>query len=131
MLSGERKFGVQMNKMFVKKYSNSSLPSFTGTYNDFYVLVMHRMLVDSSARLVGLHDTLLTILVNVSPFITSLSMTSAMKVAKLFHLFATPKNLLSNPNCHRYVQFLLETFNNLIQYQYAGWIAGTCSTVEP
>ena len=76
--------------------------------------------MDSSSRLSSLNDTLLTILVNVSPFITSLSMTAAMKLAKLFVLYATPKNLLSNQNCHRYVQFLLETFNNLIQYQYAG-----------
>jgi len=130
MLSGERKFGVQMNKTFVRNFTDSALPSFSGTYNDFYVLVMHKILMDCSPRLIGLHDTLLTILVNISPFITSLSMTAAMKIAKLFELFATPKNLLSNQNCHRYVQFLLETFNNLIQYQYAGNAAIVYSVVH-
>jgi len=130
MLSGERKFGVQMNKSFDKLFSDKSLASFTGSFNDYYILVMHKILLDSSPRLAGLHDTMLTILVNISPFITSLSMTAAMKLAKLFELFATPKNLLSNQNCHRYVQLLLEAFNNLIQYQYAGNAAIVYSVVQ-
>lgn len=122
MLSGERKFGVQLNKTFVHKRFpvDNSISSFTGTYNDFLVLMINKLLMDCSPKLMGIHDTLLTILSNVSPFITSLSMTAAMKLVKLFELFATPKNLLSNRNCHRFVQFLLEIFNNLIQYQYSG-----------
>lgn len=122
MLSGERKFGVQLNKPFAYKRFpvDKSLGSFSGTYNDFLVQMVNKLMMDCSPRLIGIHDTLLTILANVSPFITSLSMTSAMKLAKLFELFATPKNLLSNKNCHRFVQFLLEIFNNLIQYQYSG-----------
>lgn len=43
--------------------------------------------------------------------------------AKLLHLleaFSTPWFLFSSPNNHHLVFFLLEMFNNIIQYQFDG-----------
>ena len=119
-----------MNKPFAPKHSHSDIPSFSGTYNDFLVLVIHKIMMDGNRKLSGLNDTLLTILANVSPFATTLCMTASMSLSKLFHFYASPRTLLSNPHAHHYVQLILEAFNNLIQYQYSGNSAIVYSVVH-
>ncbi len=47
-------------------------------------------------------------------------MTTSMKLMHLFKLLSRPKFLFGNERNHRYVFFLLEVFNNSIQYQYEG-----------
>jgi hypothetical protein len=76
--------------------------------------------MNSHPSLLSLRDCLFTIISNLSPYISSLSMTAALKLTKLFSHVAAPTNLLSYQPYHRFVQFLLDTFNNLVQYQYAG-----------
>ncbi|PIK51627.1 hypothetical protein BSL78_11499 [Apostichopus japonicus] len=55
-----------------------------------------------------------------SPYLKSLSMVSANKLLHLLEAFSTPWFLFSNPSNHHLVFFILEVFNNIIQYQFDG-----------
>ncbi|XP_074598309.1 protein HID1 isoform X2 [Brevipalpus obovatus] len=119
LLSGERNFGVRLNK----PYSASipmDLPIFTGTHADLLIIVFHKLITAGHQRLQPLFDCLLTIIVNVSPYLKTLSMVSANKLLHLLEAFSTPWFLYSNSINHHLVFFLLEVFNNIIQYQFDG-----------
>ncbi|CAH0715264.1 unnamed protein product, partial [Brenthis ino] len=119
LLSGERNFGVRLNK----PYSASvpmDIPVFTGTHADLLVVVFHKIVTTGHQRLQPLFDCLLTILVNVSPYLKTLSMVSSTKLLHLLEAFSTPWFLFSRPHHHHLVFFLLEMFNNMIQYQFDG-----------
>ncbi|KAI1288466.1 Protein HID1 [Halotydeus destructor] len=119
LLSGERNFGVRLNK----PYSASipmDLPIFTGTHADLLVIVFHKLITTGHQRLQPLFDCLLTIVVNVSPYLKTLSMVSTTKLLHLLEAFSTPWFLFTNPTNHHLVFFLLEIFNNIIQYQFDG-----------
>lgn len=119
LLSGERNFGVRLNK----PYSSSvpmDLPVFTGTHADLLIIGFHKLITAGHQRLQPLFDCLLTIIVNVSPYLKTLSMVSANKLLHLLEAFSTPWFLYSNPINHHLVFFLLEVFNNIIQYQFDG-----------
>ena len=45
---------------------------------------------------------------------------AAVKLVSLLHLFTAPKFLYAAEGNHVYVSLLLETFNNIVQYQYEG-----------
>lgn len=56
----------------------------------------------------------------VSPYLKTLSMVSSTKLLHLLEAFSTPWFLFSSPSNHHLVFFLLEIFNNIIQYQFDG-----------
>lgn len=119
LLSGERNFGVRLNK----PYSASvpmDIPIFTGTHADLLIIVFHKIITTGHQRLQPLFDCLLTIIVNVSPYLKTLSMVASTKLLHLLEAFSTPWFLYSNPTNHHLVFFLLEIFNNIIQYQFDG-----------
>lgn len=49
-------------------------------------------------------------------------MVSSTKLLHLLEAFSTPWFLFSRPHHHHLVFFLLEMFNNMIQYQFDGKI---------
>lgn len=119
LLSGERNLGVRLNK----PYSASvpmDIPVFTGSHADLLVVVFHKIITTGHQRLQPLFDCLLTILVNVSPYLKTLSMVASTKLLHLLEAFSTPWFLFSQPHHHHLVFFLLEMFNNMIQYQFDG-----------
>ncbi|KAK2820107.1 hypothetical protein Q5P01_023066 [Channa striata] len=119
LLSGERNFGVRLNKPFTLRVP-MDIPVFTGTHADLLVMIFHKIITSGHQRLQPLFDCLLTIIVNISPYLKSLSMVSANKLLHLLEAFSTPWFLFSNPQNHHLVFFLLEVFNNIIQYQFDG-----------
>ncbi|XP_048575921.1 protein HID1 [Nematostella vectensis] len=119
LLSGERNFGVRLNKPYAVRVP-MDIPVFTGTHADFLVVVFHKIITTGHQRLQPLFDCLLTIIVNVSPYLKSLSMVAANKLLHLLEAFSTPWFLFANPTNHHLVFFLLEIFNNIIQYQFDG-----------
>lgn len=56
----------------------------------------------------------------VSPYLKSLSMVAANKLLHLLEAFTTPWFLFSLPHNHHLAFYLLEVFNNIIQYQFDG-----------
>ena len=119
LLSGERNFGVALNKPFLHKLP-VQLPLFDGNHADLLVVVFHKLIVNGAKKLKTLHNCLLTIICNISPYAKSLSSVASMKVLGLFEIFSSPRFLFRSVNAHQYVFFLLDVFNNLIQYQYEG-----------
>ena len=96
------------------------LPAFNGNYGDLVILVAHRLITDGQAKIASLCDCLMTIIANVSPYVKSFGMQSSNKLLNLFQSFTAPAQLLSNDSVLNIVGFLLETFNNCIQYQFDG-----------
>jgi hypothetical protein len=96
------------------------LPVFTGTHADLLFLVFHKVITTGHQRLQPLYECLLTIMVNVSPYLKALSQVTSSKLLHLTEAFCTPWFLFANPTNHHLVFFLLELFNNVIQYQFDG-----------
>uniref|UniRef100_A0A8C7JUQ6 HID1 domain containing n=1 Tax=Oncorhynchus kisutch TaxID=8019 RepID=A0A8C7JUQ6_ONCKI len=118
LLSGERNFGVRLNKPY-SVHVPMDIPVFTGTHADL-LIVFHKIITSGHQRLQPLFDCLLTIVVNVSPYLKSLSMVAANKLLHLLEAFSTNWFLFSASQNHHLVFFLLEAFNNIIQYQFDG-----------
>ncbi|XP_048089826.1 protein HID1b isoform X2 [Alosa alosa] len=119
LLSGERNFGVRLNKPYSLRVP-MDIPVFTGTHADLLVVVFHKIITSGHQRLQPLFDCLLTIVVNVSPYLKSLSMVAANKLLHLLEAFSNSWFLFSSTQNHHLVFFLLEVFNNIIQYQFDG-----------
>lgn len=119
LLSGERNFGVRLNKPYTATVP-MDIPVFSGSHADLLVTVFHKIIATGHQRLQPLFDCLLTILVNVSPYLKTLSMVASIKLLHLLEAFSTPWFLYSAPANHHLVFFLLEIFNNIIQYQFDG-----------
>ncbi|GMT06249.1 hypothetical protein PENTCL1PPCAC_28423, partial [Pristionchus entomophagus] len=120
LLSGERNFGVRLNKPYQGKAPIDIQAVNGGTHADLLILVFHKLITTGNHRMQSLFDCLLTVVVNVSPYLKSLSMTAANKLVHLVEAFSTPWFLFSSPTNHHLVFFLLEVFNNIIQYQFDG-----------
>lgn len=118
-LSGEREFAVTLNKPFQGK-APPEVPVFVGSYADLLILVFHKVFVDSSDKLEALFECFLTIIANISPYLKTISMVTCIKLLKLFDTLSTARYLSASERNHRYLFFLLETFNNIVQYQYEG-----------
>jgi len=125
-MSGSRDFGVALNRPLEYKIPSIGIPTMTteaapyGTHVDLCVVVFHKMLVDGMRSLRSLYNCMLTILSNISPYVKTMSLASSLKLVSLFEIFASKKFLLSDPNHNQYIFFLLDIFNNIIQYQYNG-----------
>ncbi|KAG7164053.1 HID1-like 1, partial [Homarus americanus] len=115
LLSGERNFGVRLNKPYTASVP-MDIPVFTGTHADLMIIVFHKIITTGHQRLQPLFDCLLTILVNgkystilvlltvlkvlLSPYIKTLSMVAANKLLHLLEAFSTPWFLFSAPHHH-------------------------------
>lgn len=119
LLSGERNFGVRLNKPYTVRVP-MDISVFAGNHADLLIVVFHKMITSGHQRLQPLYDCLLTIIVNVSPYLKSLSMVGANKLLHLLEVFSNGWFLFSSPFNHHLVFFLLEVFNNIIQYQFDG-----------
>ncbi|CAG00226.1 unnamed protein product, partial [Tetraodon nigroviridis] len=119
LLSGERNCRVRLNKPY-SIHVPMDIPVFTGTHADLLIVVFHKIITTGHQRLQPLFDCLLTIIVNVSPYLKSLSMVAANKLLHLLEAFSTTWFLFSAAQNHHLVFFLLEAFNNIIQYQFDG-----------
>uniref|UniRef100_A0A671KI80 Protein HID1-like n=1 Tax=Sinocyclocheilus anshuiensis TaxID=1608454 RepID=A0A671KI80_9TELE len=119
LLSGERNFGVRLNKPYCVRVP-MDISVFAGTHADLLIVVFHKIITSGHQRLQPLYDCLLTIIVNVSPYLKSLSMVAANKLLHLLEVFSSPWFLFCSPVNHHLVFFMLEVFNNIIQYQFDG-----------
>ena len=66
-LSGERSFGVSLNRPFRTKLP-CDLPLFTGSHADLVCITLHKIVVSGSYRLVPLYSCFLTVVCNISPY---------------------------------------------------------------
>lgn len=118
LLSGERAFGVGMNRPYIARLPMDGLPLFDGSHADLLIIVLHRLTIDGSPKLSTLYSCFLTIICNVSPYAKGFSLVASIKLVNLFELFSSPRFLFARSSNYTFAQQLLETFNNLVQYQY-------------
>jgi hypothetical protein len=118
-LSGERNFGVSLNKPYQLQLP-VDVPLFSGNHADLLVIVLHKLIVTGLEKLSALYSCFLTIICNVSPYCKSFGSVAAVKLVNLLQLFVSPRFLYAAEGNHVYVGMLLETFNNIVQYQYEG-----------
>ena len=78
-LSGERSFGVSLNRAFKKKLP-TDLPLFHGCHTDLLVITLHKLVVNGAYKLVPLYSCFLTIISNISPYWKSMSLVAAVKM---------------------------------------------------
>ncbi|ETV82656.1 hypothetical protein, variant [Aphanomyces astaci] len=119
LLSGERDFAVNLNKPFELKLP-LDLPPFHGNHADLLIVCLHKVIVNGYEKLNSVYNCFLTIVSNISPYVKKLNMVSSVRLLRLFKLFSQPRYLFDNDANHHLIFFLLDTFNNLIQYQYEG-----------
>ncbi|RUS19921.1 high-temperature-induced dauer-formation protein-domain-containing protein [Endogone sp. FLAS-F59071] len=121
-LSSDRTFGVKLNKPFD---GHSSLPpnvriaAFHGSYADFLIISIYILIATTRGSLSSLYPALLLTITNVSPYLKNLSVVSSNKLVSLFGSFAAPGFILADEGNHWLVEYLLEAFDYVIQYQYA------------
>ncbi|KAF7723641.1 hypothetical protein EC973_001783 [Apophysomyces ossiformis] len=121
-LSSDRTFGVKLNRTFD---GHSSLPAsvriaaFHGTYADFLIISIFSLIATSRGTLSTLYPAMILTIANVSPYLKNLSVSSASKLLALFGSISAPGFLLADEANHRLVGYLLEAFNNIIQYQFS------------
>jgi hypothetical protein len=118
-LSGERSFGVSLNKPYQLQLP-VDVPLFSGSHADLLVIVLHKLIVSGLEKLSALYSCFLTIICNVSPYCKSFGSVAAVKLVNLLQLFVSPRFLYAAEGNHIYVGMLLETLNNIVQYQYEG-----------
>lgn len=121
LFSADRNFGVALNKPF-SQFASMDLPVVQGTYADFLILASYRLITNGHPSMLNIVDCLLTMIVNISPYLKSLSLVTCTKLLSLFHVYGNPSHLASNKASINSVALMLELFNNLIQYQFHGSI---------
>ncbi|KAJ3278639.1 cell wall biogenesis protein [Borealophlyctis nickersoniae] len=125
ILSQDRSFGVQLNAAFDHSTVgpvSKSIPLFAaGCWGDFLFLAIYALITSPGRNpITTLQENFLVVMANVSPYIKSLTVTTSNKLLSLFSSFSNPAFLVANENNHKLVFYLLEVFNNLIQYQITG-----------
>jgi len=118
LLSGERQFSIGLNQQ-MKPGWIISVPVFSGSYADYLLIVLSTLILEGLSQLEALYDCFLTIISNISPYVNC-SLNASIHLIRLFAKLSQPSFLLQKERNHRFVFFLLETFNNIIQYQYSG-----------
>lgn len=119
ILSGRRNFAVRLNKEYTPAIKIPVF-SFEGNYGDLLMLVIHALMTGQNSHLQSLYECFLTIVVNTTPYLKKTSLVAANKLVHLFEVFSSPRFMFACEDNHKLVFFLLEAFNNLIQYQFEG-----------
>ncbi|KAG2184645.1 hypothetical protein INT43_000558 [Umbelopsis isabellina] len=120
-LSSDRAFGVKLNRSFDGHSSlpNSvRLPMFHGSYADFLIISIYNLIATTRGALTTLYPALILIITNVSPYLKNLSVGSSAKLVSLFNSFSAPGFLLADDSNHKLVEYILEAFNSIIQFQF-------------
>ncbi|CAG8593787.1 3735_t:CDS:10 [Funneliformis mosseae] len=121
-LSGDRDFGVKLNKPFENHGSlpaNVRIQAFNGTYADYMISSIYVLIATTRGTLHSLYPAYVLTITNVSPYLKNLSVVSSTKLVHLFSQFTSPGFLLAEEGNHRLAEYMLEAFNNIIQYQFS------------
>jgi len=122
VLSSERSFAVRLNEPYTPKKVPLDIPAFSGNHADVMALALHKVISDTMNQPANdaLVEMLLTSLCNVSPYVKSFCRESCLKLLSLTERLARPVYFFGSSFRHHGLVFMVELFNNLVQYQYEG-----------
>ncbi|ORZ19392.1 high-temperature-induced dauer-formation protein-domain-containing protein [Absidia repens] len=121
-LSSEREFGIKLNTTFTGHSSLPALarlPAFHGTYGDYLIISIVNLIASTHGGLSSLYPAFILTITNVSPYLKNLSVGSASKLITLFNSVSSAGFMLADDGNHRLTGYMLEVFNNIIQYHFA------------
>ncbi|KAI9303824.1 high-temperature-induced dauer-formation protein-domain-containing protein [Cunninghamella echinulata] len=121
-LSSERQFGIKLNNPFIGHSSLppiARIPAFHGTYGDYLICSIVNLIASTHGGLSSLYPAFILTIVNVSPYLKNLSVTTSNKLITLFNSLSSPGFMLADESNHRLTGYMMEVFNNIIQYHFA------------
>ena len=118
-LTDRRSFSLSLNSPLSSSPPSSLSPFFSkGTAADLMIVTFYRVLIDGAKELKSLWLNFFAILVNSSPFLHDLnSVSSRVLILLLKQIYSSP-SFPSSSYLHNCISLLLESINNLLQYQY-------------
>jgi hypothetical protein len=133
LLSGERDFSVALNdpvaNRFPPELASSASSNHTDTCADLLMLTLHKLLMEGRPAFASLQTCCLTVVANTTPYLKAFSPNAADRLLAVFDALAMPvaaatkQSTLSITLLRQQtggVALLLESLNNLLQYQSEG-----------
>ncbi|KAK9474122.1 high-temperature-induced dauer-formation protein-domain-containing protein [Dipodascopsis tothii] len=119
--SADAEFCVRLNRPF----DNQGLlpaalrfPGFAGSYADYMLLSVCKLITTSKGRLRAFYPTLLDIVYNLAPHVMDVSPQTCTKLMHLFTALASPSFLFANETNHMLLERLLEAFNIMLEHNF-------------
>jgi len=117
-LSAEREFCVSLNRECTVSLP-LDLPLFSGTYGDLLIISLHKVISSHFVGVQAMYEGLLRVVTNVSPYMMNISLIASRKLLDLLGIFMQERYLFKGPEGYVPLVYILESFNNMIQYQYS------------
>lgn len=125
-LSSSRSFSVNLSHKPV--VASKNLLNYIGldewdTIADLLILAIHKTFIanhnmDPSAA-DSLGHMMFTVIANISPYLTNLGLVASVKLVNLLDVILMPNFLMCSADNYKFLVYLLEVFNNVIQYQFS------------
>lgn len=96
------------------------LPLFYGNYSDFLVIGLSKVIFANGAQHNSLLPYFFMILCNISPYMKTVAPLAGQSIIRLLEKVSLRTFLLENEKNNYLLFFILETINNIIQYQWQG-----------
>ncbi|OMJ93912.1 hypothetical protein SteCoe_2961 [Stentor coeruleus] len=96
------------------------LPLFYGNYSDFLVIALSKIILADGVQYNKFLPYFFMILCNISPYMKTIAPFAAQSIIRLLEKVSLRTFLLENEKNHYLLFFVLETINNIIQYQWQG-----------
>lgn len=116
-LSGEREFSIRLNSSYRTSFSTIR---FDGTFADYLICSFIQIISLSRQRLYTIAECVLMTIVNISPFVKSLSAITCNKLVSLIERCSQPGLLYMSIHSPfpKLCSLMLEAFGYILQYQY-------------
>jgi hypothetical protein len=124
-LSAERAFGAALNQPLDSKISLPSKYAIPGTAADFLIQHLYTLIFSTKGALNAIYPAFILTITNFSPFLKNPSIRTSTRLGQLFLAMSTPTFLLSDEANPRLVYYILEAFNNVIQFQLSGELSAS------
>ena len=119
-LSAERSFGAALNKPLDNRIPLASKYTVPGTAADFLVQHLYTLIFSTKGSLNAIYPAFILAITNISPFLKNPSIRTSTRLTQLFLAMSSPTFLLSDEANPRLVYYILEAFNNVVQFQLSG-----------
>ncbi|OMJ84145.1 hypothetical protein SteCoe_14769 [Stentor coeruleus] len=110
--------GVSSNLHHPFPNVSMDLPLFYGNYSDFIIIALSRIVFMNSLYYTPLYPYFFMTICNISPYIRSLCPNSSQSLIKLLEKVSTRIFLLESEKNNYLLFYILETINNIIEYQW-------------
>eukprot|EP01107_Rhizomastix_libera_P009604 TRINITY_DN25705_c0_g1_i1.p1 TRINITY_DN25705_c0_g1~~TRINITY_DN25705_c0_g1_i1.p1 ORF type:complete len:730 (-),score=242.37 TRINITY_DN25705_c0_g1_i1:56-2224(-) len=127
-ISEDRLFGVACNAPAPSKcvLDDASYLTPGSCFADLIIYSLHSAVTGggtSAPKPSVLLESFLTVLANISPYVKSLSMQTAFILSGMIASMVKPRFIKNTDRSFLYISLLLESVNNILQYEYAGNIS--------